>query len=117
MSTPFPYTTLFRSSDAALGALRPVFEDAKLGKSSHNAKATISLLAERSVTLRGLEWDTMIAAYLLNSSIRSATVRDLIFQSLAREVESAPVLEAQLLWKIAAGRRGGVAERPQLVHA
>ncbi|HET7769366.1 MAG TPA: DNA polymerase I, partial [Chloroflexota bacterium] len=101
-------------SEAALDALRRVVEDEKIGKVCHNAKATISLLAERGLTLRGLEWDTMIAAYLLNQSIRSASVRDLIFQSLAREVENAPVLEAQLLWKIAAEQRDDLAERKQL---
>ena len=101
-------------ADAALEALRPVIEDEKIGKASHNAKATISLLAERGVALRGLEWDTMIAAYLLNQSIRSASVRDLIFQSRAREVDNDPVLEAQLLWKIAAEQRDDLEERKQL---
>ena len=101
-------------SDGALAALRPVIEDESIAKLGHNAKATISLLAERGVTMRGLEWDTMIAAYLLNQSIRSASVRDLIFQSLAREVDKAPVLEAQLLWKIAVEQRDDLAERKQL---
>ena len=122
-------------ADAALETLRPLMEDAKLAKATHNGKAAISLLAERGVTLRGLEWDTMVAAYLLNQSIRSAGVRDLIFQALGREIEPtatmpgkgqtlsdvpveriapAAVLEAQLLWRIAAEQRDDLAERQQL---
>ena len=129
-------------SDEAIEALRPLLEDTKIAKTAHNGKAVISLLAERQgngqpggVTVSGLVWDTMIAAYLLNQSIRSAGVRDLVFQSLGREIEGtaalapkggtlrdAPAdrlaaegtLEARLLWQIAEQQRGDLAEKRQL---
>ena len=76
----------------ALERLRPLLEDEAIKKTAHNAKAVYTLLGERGVRLAGLEWDTMIAAYLLNQSIRSAGVRDLVFQQTGREIEGTAAL-------------------------
>ncbi|HEU5317518.1 MAG TPA: DNA polymerase I, partial [Chloroflexota bacterium] len=87
------------------------------------------------IALAGLGWDTMIAAYLLNQSIRSAGVRELVFQMLGREIEGAAslapkggtladvavehvaaeaLLEARLLWQIARQQRTDLSEKGQL---
>jgi DNA polymerase I len=123
------------NESGTLDTLRPLLEDAGIQKTAHNAKAVYTLLAERGVRLRGLAWDTMIAAYLLNQSIRSAGVRDLVFQALGREIEATAMLpakgaslsdvapeeiapraalEAQLLLQIGAQQRTDLAERDQL---
>ena len=57
--------------DVALNALRPVFEDAALGKDGHDLKFDAIVLARNGVTLRGLDVDTMLASYLLDAT-RSA---------------------------------------------
>ena len=54
--------------DDVLEALRSVLEDAKIEKVAHNGKAVSVVLANHGVTLRGLRFDTMIAAYLLGES-------------------------------------------------
>jgi DNA polymerase-1 len=56
---------------AALAVLGPLLEDAQLRKIGHDLKFDAIVLAQHGVTLRGLEADTMIASYLLDST-RSA---------------------------------------------
>ncbi len=48
-----------------LERLRPVLTDERIGKLAHDGKEVIKTLAEHGVELRSLEFDTMIAAYLL----------------------------------------------------
>jgi DNA polymerase-1 len=118
-----------------LDRLRPLLEDEALPKTAHNAKAVVTLLAERGLTLRGLRFDTMVAGYLLNPSNRAATVRDLVFQQMGREIagtasliprggslfdvpaeQLAPeaVLEAQLVGRLAGELEEHLRERAQL---
>ncbi len=48
-----------------LERLRPLLEDERIKKVGHNAKYDIIVLAQEGVWVRGLEFDTMIAAFLL----------------------------------------------------
>jgi DNA polymerase-1 len=48
-----------------VAALRPVLHDAKVEKVTHNGKFAYVVLANHGVEMRGLRFDTMIAAYLL----------------------------------------------------
>lgn len=50
-----------------LDALRPIFEDAALPKVGHNIKYDWLVLHHAGVTLRGVAFDTMIAAFLLGA--------------------------------------------------
>ncbi len=67
---------------AALAALRPVLEDAALPKRAHNAKFGMVVLARHGVGLTGLGFDSMVAGYLLESSQRAQTLRDLAWSKL-----------------------------------
>jgi DNA polymerase-1 len=55
----------------ALQRLRPVLEDASVGKVGHDLKADLIVLARAGVALNGLAFDTMLASYLLDAT-RSA---------------------------------------------
>ncbi|MCI0475732.1 MAG: DNA polymerase, partial [Anaerolineales bacterium] len=48
-----------------LEKLKPIFQDASISKYAHNAKYDLTVLAEAGVETRGLEFDTMIAASLI----------------------------------------------------
>jgi DNA polymerase-1 len=60
-------TTSHRSlvTPHVLEKLKPIFEDASISKYAHNAKYDLTVLAEAGVETRGLAFDTMIAANLV----------------------------------------------------
>jgi DNA polymerase I len=65
-----------------LERLRPVFGDASVGKVGHNAKFDMLVLANHGIDVRGLRFDTMIAAYLLNPGRRGLGLKEQAFENL-----------------------------------
>jgi len=57
--------------DKLLAPLRKVLESAAVGKVGHDLKRDAVLLARQGISLRGLAFDTMIGAYLVDPSRRS----------------------------------------------
>ncbi len=74
--------------EAALERLRPLFADPSVPKRAHNAKFHIVLLARNGVPVEGLAFDTMIAAYLLESGQRALALRDLAWAKVQVELPS-----------------------------
>jgi DNA polymerase I len=74
--------------EVALELLRPLFADPSLPKRAHNAKFHIVLLGRYGVPVRGLAFDTMIAAYLLESGQRALALRDLAWAKVQVELPS-----------------------------
>lgn len=62
--------------------LRPVYEDARIGKIAHNAKYDIHMLSREGVTLRGLTWDTLEAMKLLNENEMTFALKPLVTKYL-----------------------------------
>jgi DNA polymerase-1 len=75
-----------------IAQLRSVFEDASIKKRAHNAKFHIEVLARYGVTVRGLDFDTMVAAYLLEAGQRVSALRDLAWAKLQTQLSSVPEL-------------------------
>jgi DNA polymerase I len=73
----------------ALAALRPVLEDPAIPKRAHNAKFALVVLARHGVEVQGLAFDSMVAAYLLESSQRAQALRDLAWAKLGEDVPTA----------------------------
>ncbi|HOI37048.1 MAG TPA: DNA polymerase I, partial [Bacillota bacterium] len=65
------------SPDAAAGALGPVFADAAIEKGCHDVKEKIILLRSIGCELRGVSFDSMIAAYLVDPAAPNAEMCDL----------------------------------------
>ena len=74
--------------ELALDRLRPLFEDEQIKKRAHNAKFHMVVLARYGVMVRGLTFDTMIAAYLLESGQRALALRDLAWAKIQVELPS-----------------------------
>lgn len=72
----------------ALEILRPLFEDQTIAKRAHNAKFHMLLLARAGIEVQGLTFDTMIAAYLLESGQRALALRDLAWARLQVQIPS-----------------------------
>ena len=69
-----------------------MFADASLPKRAHNAKFHMVVLARYGVPVHGLAFDTMIAAYLLESGQRALALRDLAWAKVQVELPSVPSL-------------------------
>lgn len=68
-----------------LAALKPILEDAKIKKYGHNLKFDWRVFKNQGVNLNGLEFDTMIASYLLNPGNRQHNLDSLAFTELGFE--------------------------------
>jgi DNA polymerase-1 len=64
-----------------LNALRPILEDASIRKVGQNLKYDLIVLAHHGIEVQGVEFDTMIASFVLDSSRRSHGM-----DALSREV-------------------------------
>ncbi len=65
---------------ATLEQLRPILESPAIHKTAHNGKYDMLVLAAASgIIMRGLTFDTMIAAYLLNPGQRGYGLKDQAF--------------------------------------
>jgi DNA polymerase-1 len=71
-----------------LDGLRPLLEDETLEKVAHNGKYDVIVLAQHGIRLRGLAFDTMIAAYLLNPAGRGLGLKDLALAHFNVEMTS-----------------------------
>src|SRR5438045_1636895 len=60
-----------------LDALRPLLEDEAVKKAGHDLKFDAIVLERHGVTLRGLDTDTMVASFLLDSSRAEHLLEDL----------------------------------------
>src|SRR5438093_2525068 len=63
-----------------LDALRPLLEDEAVKKAGHDLKFDAIVLARHGITLRGLETDTMLASFLLDSSRSEHLLEDLALE-------------------------------------
>jgi DNA polymerase-1 len=64
----------------ALASLGPVLEDESIAKIGHDLKFDAIVLARHGVALRGLDTDTMIASYLLDSTRAAHRIEDLALE-------------------------------------
>jgi DNA polymerase-1 len=60
--------TAHLSTDDALALLRPLLEDAAIGKTGHNLKYDCAVLANHGVELAGIVGDSMIASWIVDPS-------------------------------------------------
>ena len=57
--------------------LKPIFEDEQIKKCGHNIKYDLIVMANEGIYLNGIDFDTMIASYILNPSHRGHGLDDL----------------------------------------
>ncbi len=68
-----------------LKKLKPIFENEKIKKNAHNAKFDIRVMKNNGIEVKGLDFDTMIASYLLNPGSRQHNLDALTFSELGFE--------------------------------
>ncbi|MBL7155534.1 MAG: DNA polymerase I [Candidatus Omnitrophica bacterium] len=72
------------SKDYVINELRHVFEDSGIKKSGQNIKYDLLILKNMGVALKGIEFDTMVASYLLNPSKSKHNLNDISLEYLGR---------------------------------
>lgn len=65
-----------------LEQLRPILEDETIHKYMHNAKYDMLILAQYGIMMRGLAFDSMLGAYLVDPGRRGIGLKDQTFQRL-----------------------------------
>lgn len=68
-----------------LEKLKPILEDRKIKKSGHNIKFDLRVLKTNGINLAGIEFDTMLASYLLNPGSRQHNLDSVTFSELGFE--------------------------------
>lgn len=89
--------------DFIIGKLSPILEDSKIKKTAHNFKKLIFKIKEWEINLGGLNFDTELAAYLLNPLASNYSLRDLSLNYLGIDPgqEFHPVKRAKLTGELA----------------
>ena len=67
---------------AALAALKPVLEDPAIRKIGHDLKFDLMMLRIRASRLPGLDFDTMLASYVLDATRSSHTLEEVALEHL-----------------------------------
>jgi DNA polymerase-1 len=62
--------------------LAPILENPNIGKIGHNLKFDYQILKQNGINLSPIIFDTMVAAFLINSLVRAQTLSDLAFSEL-----------------------------------
>jgi DNA polymerase-1 len=70
----------------ALDMLRPLLEDASIGKVGHNIKYDLIVLSRAGIELRGIAMDTMVASYLTDPSRLRHNLSEVSLQYLKRRM-------------------------------
>ncbi len=78
-------------TDYVLDRLKPFLQDGKITKYGHDLKHEWLVLRQAGITFRGLDFDTMVAAYLFNPSRRKHDLEDIALEYLGRKI--APLKE------------------------
>lgn len=76
----------------ALSAIEPVLSDPAMLKVGHDLKADLEVLAQHGITLRGLSFDTMLAAYLLDANRSSQDLEPIALEQLGYKALSAEAI-------------------------
>ncbi len=72
-------------SSSWLEELRAIFEDEKIKKCAHNMKFDMRVMMNNGVLVSGIDFDTMLASYLLNSGSRQHNLDVVTFSELGFE--------------------------------
>ncbi|MBU1130844.1 DNA polymerase I [Patescibacteria group bacterium] len=70
-----------------LKKLKPILEDPKIKKVGHHLKYDYEVLMQNDIVIDGIEFDTLLAAYLLTSGNRNLNLDDLVFSELKYQMQ------------------------------
>ncbi len=81
-------------------SIRSFMENDQIPKLGHNLKPVLKILAKEKIHSSGIEFDTQIAAYLLNSDIKDYSLEKLYFLELSKDLPSDPREKWLAIWDL-----------------
>jgi len=87
-NAPTPVKNLPDITSAAMHPLRELLEDASVKKTAQSAKYATLVFRRAGITLRGVDFDTMVASYVLDPGRRSHDLDQLALEFLETRVVS-----------------------------
>ena len=69
-------------ADLVLRTLKPLLEDAAIAKRGHDLKTVALVLARSGITLRGLDFDSILASYLLDANRSNHVLEEVALEHL-----------------------------------
>jgi DNA polymerase-1 len=69
-------------ADLVLRTLKPLLEDASIGKRGHDLKVVALVLSRSGITLRGLDFDSILASYLLDANRSNHVLEEVALEHL-----------------------------------
>ena len=73
--------------DQWLKKLKPTLEDSKIKKIGHHIKFDYEVIMQNDIVIEGIEFDTLLAAYLLTSGNRNLGLDDLVFTEFGYQMQ------------------------------
>lgn len=80
------------TGDTAIDVLREVLESAEIKKYGHDLKKLIKFCKTKSIDIKGIAFDTMIGAYILEPTRNSYTISELAEENLKKSILPAEIL-------------------------
>lgn len=80
------YLDFINLKSQILDLLSPILEDPKVHKVGHNIKYDYKVLKRAGITLNGVSFDTMIAAYMINPGSRGYKLDTLVFAEFGHQM-------------------------------
>lgn len=77
---------LAENAEAAKAGLKKIFENHNIEKVCHDIKGVFTIIGKYGIEVKGLKFDTMVAAYLIDSSKGEYKIKDLIQQYLRKDI-------------------------------
>jgi DNA polymerase-1 len=68
---------------SALAALKGIFENPSIGKVGHDLKFHLMMLEHEGIELKGLEFDTMLASYVLDATRSNHSIEEIALEHLS----------------------------------
>jgi DNA polymerase-1 len=84
------FTTIHGESESLI---KEILEDIRIKKVGHGLKTLVRAVIPMGIQLRGLDFDTMLASYLLSSSRRTHDLMDLSVEYLGRPIQDLGTVE------------------------
>lgn len=96
-SNGLPMYRIVLQINDALDVLKPVLENEQICKTAFDAKALMHTCKEYGIDIKGIKFDTLIAAYLLNPAQSKYDLKQLVYDYLRQETENPDAEDVRLL--------------------